>query len=138
MYDRFLRVASSVKTVTWIRQSYSRIHRPLLFFLAGQRRLSRYPCPSPCTFIIPHFCRFVNTFFKNFSKYFFSRCLSVYYYAQIPRFEIFCFAIDLPLLYHRFGILSRGFLKFSEKIFGRCLRVYNIMNAPAFSDFQKP
>ena len=74
-------------------------------------------------------------FFKNFSKYFFSRCLSVYYYAQTPRFENFCFAIDLPLLYHRFGNLSRGFLNFSEKIFGRCLRVYNIMNAPAFSDF---
>ena len=76
--------------------------------------------------------------FWNFSKYFFSRCLSVYYYVQIPRFGNFRLPLNLPLLYHRFEILSRGFLKFSEKIFDRCLRVYNIMNAPAFSDLQRP
>ena len=150
MYDRFLRVASSVKTVTWIRQSYSRIHRPHPFLFGWVKTAE--PLSLPLTWYLYYIILFAvcqeklcfsrgrftvhQGVFWNFSKYFFSRCLSVYYYVQIPRFENFCLPLNLPLLYHRFEVLSSLFLKFSEKIFGRCLRVYNIMNAPAFSDFQ--
>ena len=94
--------------------------------------------PSPCIFIISHFCRFVKRFFEIFQNIF---SVAVYLFIIMYRYRVLKISVCLlTCLYYITGLrfCQVFFENFSEKIFGRCLRVYNIMNAPAFSDFQRP